>query len=225
MSLKATRAPSIPPKLVIFDCDGILVDSPPLINRAMVRVLASYGLQLSPDDVLRNLKGLLNADIRNVVASKWGVSLPEDFMDVMEDVEWAEMEKGLRPIDGAEYAVRSVVASGIATCVASNGPLEGIERRLRLTGLFTWFEGRLFSAFTVPRAKPYPDVFLHAASTMGYPPSECAVIEDSEPGIQAGLAAGMRIFAYAPASDTTSADSAGVQTFSDMTSLPALLGL
>ena len=83
----------------------------------------------------------------------------------------------------------------------------------------------MFSAYTVPRAKPHPDVFLHAAATIGYPPSECVVIEDSSPGIQAALAAGMRVLAYAATSDTTFADSAGVQTFSDMTSLPALLGL
>ena len=83
----------------------------------------------------------------------------------------------------------------------------------------------MFSSYTVPRAKPFPDVFLHAASTMGYPPSECAVIEDSEPGLKAGLAAAMRVLAYAAASDTTSAESANVQTFTDMTSLPALLGL
>ena len=225
MSLQANRAPAVPPKLVIFDCDGVLVDSPPLINRAMVRVLASYGLRLTPDEVMRNLKGLQNADIRNVVASRWGVSLPEDFWEVMEEAEWAAMIEGLRPVEGAESAVRKVVASGIATCVASNGPPEEIEHRLKLTGLFTWFEGRLFSSYTVPRPKPYPDVFLHAASTMGCPPSECAVIEDSEPGIQAALAAGMQVFAYAAASDTTSAESADVETFTDMTSLPELLGL
>ena len=161
----------------------------------------------------------------NVVASRWGVSLPEDFWEVMEDAEWAEVEQSLRPVEGAESAVGSVVASGTATCVASNGTPEEIEHRLQLTGLFTQFEGRLFSSYTVPRPKPFPDVFLHAASTMGYPPSECAVIEDSDPGIQAALAAGMRVLAYAPASDTTPAESANVQTFTDMTSLPALLGL
>ena len=225
MPLQANPKPPVPPKLVIFDCDGVLVDSPPLINRAMVRVLASYCLRLSPDELLRNLKGLQNADIRNVVASRWGVSLPEDFGEVMEDAEWAEVEQSLRPVDGAESAVSSVVVSGIATCVASNGSPEEIEHRLKLTGLFKWFEVRLFSSYTVPRAKPFPDVFLHAASTMGYPPSECAVIEDSDPGIQAGLAAAMRVLAYAAASDTTSAESANVQTFTDMTSLPVLLGL
>ena len=161
----------------------------------------------------------------NVVAARWGVSLPEDFWEVMEEAEWAAMVQSLRPVEGAESAVRKVVASGIATCVASNGPPEEIEHRLKLTGLFTWFEGRLFSSYTVPRAKPHPDVFLHAAATLGYPPSECAVIEDSQPGIQAALAAGMQVFAYAAASDTTPAESANVQTFTDMTSLPELLGL
>ena len=223
--MQAKPEPPVPPKLVIFDNDGVLVDSPPLINRALVRVLATYGLRLSPDEVRKNLKGLQSADIRKVVVSRWGVSLPEDFGEVMEDAEWAEVEQSLRPVDGAEHAVSAVVASGIATCVASNGSPEEIEHRLKLTGLFPWFEGRLFSAYTVPRSKPFPDVFLHAASTVGYPPSECAVVEDSEPGIQAALASGMRVLAYAPASDTTPAESANVQTFTDMTSLPALLGL
>ena len=223
--MEAMREPTGPPKLVIFDNDGVLVDSPPLINRALVRVLASYGLRLSPDEVRRNLKGLQSADMRDAVAARWGVSLPVDFGEVMEDAEWAEVEQSLRPVDGAESAVGAVVASGIATCVASNGSPEEIEHRLKLTGLFKWFEGRLFSSYTVPRAKPHPDVFLHAASTLGYPPSECAVIEDSDPGIQAALAAGMRVLAYAAASDTTFAESAGVETFTDMTSLPALLGL
>ena len=223
--VEAMREPTVPPKLVIFDNDGVLVDSPPLINRALVRVLASYGLRLLPDEVRRNLKGLQSADMRDVVAARWGVSLPVDFGEVMEDAEWAEVEQSLRPVDGAEFAVGSVVASRIATCVASNGSPEEIEHRLKLTGLFPWFEGRLFSSLTVPPAKPFPDVFLHAASTMGYPPSECATIEDSEPGIRAGLAAGMRVLAYAAGSDTTFAESAGVETFTDMTSLLAFLGL
>ena len=103
--MQANPAPTVPPKLVIFDCDGVLVDSPPLINRAMVRVLASYGLRLSPDEVRRNLKGLQSADMRDVVAARWGVSLPEDFGEVMEDAEWAEVEQSLRAVEGADAGV------------------------------------------------------------------------------------------------------------------------
>ena len=222
--LEPGRPRPTPPKLVIFDSDGVLVDSVPLIRRAMVSVLASYGLQLSLDEVVKHLSGLQNDDIRNVVASRWGVSLPEQFLEAVEAAERAEVEKGLLPVEGAEVAVRLVVEAGVATCVASNGSPEEIEHRLKLTGLFHWFEGRLFSGWTVPRPKPHPDVFLHAAASMGYPSSECVVVEDSPAGIQAGVAAGMRVLAYTGGSDDAAAVLAGVETFNSMSSLPALLG-
>ena len=210
---------------MIFDCDGVLVDSVPLINRAMVRALAAYGLRLSPEEVQRHFRGLLDADIRDLVAARWGVALPENFTEVIAEEEWAAMVQDLGPVDGVESAVCSVVESGTAACVASNGSPEEIEHRLKLTGLFTWFEGRLFSGLTVPRPKPFPDVFLHAASTMGYSPAECAVIEDGPAGIQAGVAAGMRVLAYIGGSDDAETFLEGVETFTSMSSLPELLGL
>lgn len=190
-----------------------------------MHVLDSYGLRLSPDEVRKHFTGLQDADIRNLAEARWGVSLPENFTELIQEAEWAEMIQNLQPISGAESAVRVVAQSGIATCVASNGSPEEIEHRLKLTGLFPCFEGRQFSAMSVPNPKPHPDVFLHAASSMGFPPAECVVIEDSDPGIKAGLAAGMRVLAFTAASDTAFADTAGVQTFTDMASLPALLGL
>lgn len=95
----------------------------------------------------------------------------------------------------------------------------------RLTGLYHWFEGRLFGAAGLARPKPHPDVFLLAAEAMGFPPSDCVVIEDSEPGIQAGLAVGMRVLAFTPGPDASVAESLGVERLADMSSLPALLGL
>lgn len=219
------QTPPTTPKLVIFDCDGVLVDSVPLIHRALMHVLDSYGLRLSPDEVRKHFKGLQDADIRDLAEARWGVSLPGNFTELIQEAEWAEMIQNLQPISGAESAVRAVAQSGIATCVASNGSPKEIEHRLKLTGLFPFFEGRQFSAQTVPNPKPHPDVFLHAASTMGCPPSECVVIEDSEPGIQAGVAAGMRVLAFTDGSDAAHVDTAGVECFTDMHSLPALLGL
>ena len=119
--------------------------------------------------------------------------LPEDFADLLEDVERRAVEAGLRAVPGVADAIRSVAASGVATCVASNGPPEAVAQRLKLTGLYSWFEGRLFSASMVARGKPHPDLFLHAAQTLGVPPSQCVVVEDSAPGARAGLAAGMRV--------------------------------
>ena len=223
--MQAQRGPATPPKLVIFDCDGVLVDSEPFVKRALLQVLASYGLYLRLEEAETYFKGLQNDDVKRVVEERWRVFLPDDFSEALEAAEWNAVEQGLRAVDGAELAVRSVGISGIASCVASNGSPESMEHRLKLAGLLKWFEGRLFSGWTVPRPKPFPDVFLHAAATMGYEPSECAVIEDSPAGMQAGVAAGMRVLAYTRGSDDAAAVLAGVETFNSMSSLPELLGL
>ena len=164
--------PIAPPKLAIFDCDGVLVDSEALINRALGRLLADCGLQLQPNEIRTHFRGLSNSRIEDVLITRWGMSLPENFTDMIEDAERIAMEDGLRAVPGVADAVRSVAASGVATCVASSGSPDAIVQRLNLTGLYHWFEGRLFSAALVERGKPYPDVFLYAAAKMGFPPSE-----------------------------------------------------
>lgn len=214
-----------PPGLVIFDCDGVLVDSESLIETAFLRVMGRYELRLTPRDYHEFFKGLTVSRTADVVRARWGVSLPEDVGEVIDQEEWEEMERGLQAVPGADDAVRSIVAAGMAVCVGSNGSPEAIEQRLGLTGLYHWFEGRLFSAATVTHGKPHPDVFLHAAEAMGFAPSDCVVIEDSDTGVQAGLSAGMRVLAYV-ASPVNNVDGAReVERFTDMASLPALLGL
>ena len=213
-----------PPRLVIFDCDGVLVDSESLTIPAMGRLLERYGLQLGHDELRTHTSGVTTRQVRGIVGKLWGVSLPEDFADQLEDAERRAVEAGLRAVPGVADAIRAVVASGMATCVASNGPPDAIAQRLRLTGLYPWFEGRLFSASMVARGKPHPDLFLHAAQALGVPPSQCVVVEDSAPGVQAGLAAGMRVLVYATAWNAAAANAPGVERFSDMAALPALLG-
>ena len=213
------------PRLVIFDCDGVLVDSETMTIPAMNRLLACYGLRLQHEDLRAHFSGVTTGQVRDIAWARWGVSLPDDFTDLLEDAERVAVEEGLLPVPGVADLVRSLVASGIATCVASNGSPDAIAQRLKLTGLYPWFEGRLFSASTVARGKPYPDLFLHAAETLGYPPSDCVVVEDSVPGVRAGLAAEMRVLMYTAESNSAAADALGVERFSDMTVLPALLGL
>ena len=223
--MTAERRTVLSPKLVIFDCDGVLVDSEPLNNRALGLVLSSYGLRLQPDELRTHFHGLSNSRIEDIARKRWGVSLPANFSDVLENAERVALEEGLHAVPGVADVVRLVSASGMATCVASNGSPDAVEQRLKLTGLYPLFAGRLFSAAEVARSKPYPDLFLYAAETLGFPPSECVVIEDSEPGVQAGRAAEMRVLAYAAGPDTAAADSASVELFTDMELLPALLGL
>ena len=214
-----------PPRLVIFDCDGVLVDSEPLTSRAMQDVLAHCGVRLEFDEVQARFHGVYNDQVHDIVLAHWGVRLPDDIVSLIEEAERVAVEDGLRAIPGVADAVRAVTASGMATCVGSNGSPEAIEQRLRLTGLYDWFEGRLFSAAMVARGKPHPDVFLHAAETMGFSSSDCVVIKDSDTGVQAALAAGMEVLAYVAGPISAFADSMAVVRFTDMSSLPALLGV
>ena len=213
------------PGLVIFDCDGVLVDSEPLIVRALGSVLARYGLQAELEELHALFRGVSFDTLQDVVLTHWGVRLPDNIVSLVEAAERVAVEEGLRAIPGVADAVRSVTASGTMVCVGSNGSLPAIEQRLKLTGLYAWFEGRLFSGGMVPRRKPYPDVFLHAAETMGFSPPECVVVEDSDSGVQAGLAAGMRVLAYVASPTCDVADAREVVRFTEMASLPALLGL
>ena len=215
----------ISPRLVIFDCDGVLVDSESLTIPAMSRLLAHYGLRLQHEELRAHFSGVTTSQVKDIVWTRWGVSLPDDFTDLLEHAERVAVEEGLLPVPGVPGVVRTLVGSGIATCVASNGSPDAVAQRLKLTGLYPWFEGRLFSASTVARGKPYPDLFLHAAETLGYPPSDCVVVEDSVPGVRAGLAAEMSVLMYMAESNSAMADALGVERFSDMTLLPALLGL
>ncbi len=203
----------------------MLVDSEPVTRHVIGRVLARYGLRLKLDEVRAHFHGVSNSHVQSVVRAQWGVLLPDNIGDLIEDAERAAVEDGLRAVLGVAEVVRLVTASELASCVASNGSPAAIEQRLKLTGLYPWFEGRLFSASMVARGKPHPDVFLHAAESMGFSPKQCVVVEDSDAGIQAALAAGMRVLAYTAGPDAAAAGSAGVETFTDMASLPALLGL
>ena len=214
-----------PPKLVIFDCDGVLVDSEPLIERSFLRVMRRYGLRLGPADYRDTFKGISIRRTADILKARWGESLPPDIGEVIDSEEWIEMERGLQPVFGVADAVRSVAASGTMVCVGSNASPDAIEQRLKLTGLYDWFAGRLFSSTHLARPKPYPDVFLHAAETMGFSPGECVVVEDSDAGVQAAIAAGMGVLAYVASPASNVPGSRDVERFTDMALLPALLGI
>ncbi len=203
----------------------MLVDSESLNERGLNRVLQRFGVHLGPDTYRNSFHGLTNDAVADIVTSRWGVALPANFSDVLVPEERRAMLGELQAVSGVIGAVRAVIAAGVTVCVASNGPPEGIAHRLNLTRLYPWFEGRLFSAAHVARGKPYPDVFLHASKTMGFSPAECAVIEDSRVGVAAGLAAGMRVFAYDGRVGAGSRNIAGAVQFHDMNDLPVLLGL
>jgi HAD superfamily hydrolase (TIGR01509 family) len=182
-------------KAVIFDCDGTLVDSEVLSNEVLVEAVAEHGMLLSVDDAVRSFRGCKMADCVSQLEARLGRPLPVDFVTSLRTRTAAAFRTRLRAIDGALELVQSLRQS---VCVASSGPMEKIELSLALTGLLPYFKGRIFSSYEVGSWKPDPDLFLHAARVIGVTPAECAVVEDSLPGIRAGLAAGMTVFAFQP---------------------------
>ncbi len=215
-----------PPELVIFDCDGVLVDSETISNTVLARTLTEAGLPTTLDEALRDYKGRTLGEVREGAEQKLGRPLPTDWLTRFREQRSAVFERDLQPVLGAADVVRSVSDAGIAVCVASQGELDKTELTLRLTGLRPLFgTGALFSAQMVPRGKPDPDLFLHACAVMGAEPGQCVVVEDSPLGVAAAVSARMRVIGYtADASDIELRD-AGAEIVASMQEIPALLGI
>lgn len=211
--------------LVIFDCDGVLVDSERLSIRLDVELLAALGWPMAEDEVVERWVGRTEAAMRAEIEEHLGRDIGPEWEAFSQRYVRVFAEE-LEPVDGVAEAVDAVQAAGFATCVASSGDLGKIRRNLAKTGLLDRFDGRLFSADDVVHGKPAPDLFLHAAVAMGFEPARTAVVEDSVHGVVAGLAAGMAVFAYAggvtPASRLARP---GVTLFDAMRDLPGLLGI
>ncbi len=211
---------------MIFDCDGVLVDSEPIANASFSRALKAHGLDWTVEETMRRLMGRSLKSAVEICEAEIGRKLPDDFVDKMQAVTYQNFRDApLKPVDGVKEAVLALQKAGVATCVASSGLPEKMRFTLGLTGLWDLFDGRIFSASQVPRGKPFPDLFLHAAIGMNVQPFECTVVEDSVPGIQAARSAGMRplAFAGAPYADRAALAAAGGELFDDMTTLPGLV--
>jgi HAD superfamily hydrolase (TIGR01509 family) len=181
---------------IIFDCDGVLVDSERLANAVLVEYVREFGLILSLEEALEQFTGGKMADCVAELERRLGRSLPDHFVPTFRERSAAAFRAHLRPIEGVEAIVKNLHQRNLPYCVASSGPRDKIELNLGITGLLPYFQARIFSAYEVEKWKPDPGLFLHAAQALGVEPQQCAVIEDSQPGIQAGLAAGMMVFAY-----------------------------
>ena len=212
--------------LVIFDCDGVLVDSEPLSNTVFARALRREGLDWSVEETMRRLMGRSMKACVEIVEGLLARQLPEDFVHRMQaDTLQAFRDAPLQAVPGINEAIDAIEAQGIKTCIASSGGFDKMEVSLGVTGLWSRFEGRIFSSSQVKRGKPFPDLFLHAAIAMNEQPFDCVVVEDSVPGVQAAKAAGMRVLGYtgAPHTDRDAMGAAGAFLFNDMKQLPDLV--
>ncbi|MEU6467258.1 HAD family hydrolase [Streptomyces sp. NPDC046976] len=209
--------------LIIFDNDGVLVDSEPISNRHLAAYLTELGIETSYEDSLRDYMGSAMHRVHDLVLERTGRRLPADFDDVFHARVFAAFERELGPVPGAAEVLEKLAADGVPYCVASSGSHERIRVGHRATGLDRWFrEERIFSSQDVGKGKPAPDLFLYAAERMGVAPGRCAVVEDSPLGVQAAVAAGMDVYGFTamtPAERLTGA----TQLFADMGELPDLL--
>lgn len=214
----------MPPDMVLFDCDGVLVDSETLTADVLCRNLAQHGLTLSPKE-LADL--FLGGTIMGVAeqSRKMGAALPATWIDDIYEEIFSALDAGVEAIPGVWAVLDRLDAAGIGYAIGSNGPHRKMEITLGRTGLIERFRGRVYSREDVATPKPAPDVYLKAASDAGVAPGRCVVIEDSPNGARAGKAAGMVCFGFC--AETPAARLAPVcdALFASMEALPALLGL
>jgi HAD superfamily hydrolase (TIGR01509 family) len=181
------------PALIIFDCDGVLIDSEVISARQLIAELKGYGVEMDMAFVSRHFLGRSYPVVLQEVRERWGVALPDRFEADYRARLLAAFETDLKVMPGI---TETIAALRLPFCLATSSSPERMRRSLDITGLAPLFTGRTFTASEVKRGKPAPDLFLHAAARMGVDPAACVVIEDSLNGVRAGLAAGMAVWRF-----------------------------
>ena len=206
--------------LVIFDCDGVLVDSEPISNRVLADLLTEIGLPTTLEQSLGLFLGKSWKDNFLIIQERLGRTPPQELYEIYTNRMYQAFEAELKPIPGIESALDQI---SLKTCVASSGPHMKIRKTLGVTGLLPRFENHIFSADDVENGKPAPDLFLYACEKMGSKSSSSVVVEDALPGVKSAVSAGMTVLAYTPSGDVNDLKKHGVVTFEDMLQLPNIL--
>ena len=214
---------------VLFDCDGVLVDSEPITNGVLRAMLEERGWTLTREQCMRLFVGKAVKDEAALIEAKTGQPVTDEWLRRFRERRNIGLERALVVIPNAQVAVAALYESyqGRLAC-ASGADLFKVRLQLEKVGLMRYFEGRIFSGHDLPRSKPFPDVYLAAAASLGVDPSRCAVVEDTVTGTAAGVAAGAVVFGFSPPEAGHDAPDAlrmaGASTiFADMAQLPALL--
>ncbi len=215
---------------VLFDCDGVLVDSEPITNGVLRDMLEELGWKLTPAECMRIFVGKAVKDETALIEARTGHRITDDWMLRFRQRRNAGLERDVKPIDGAVQAVAQIHAmTGGRIACASGADRFKVELQMDKCGLMSYFAGRIFSGHEMPRSKPAPDVYLAAAAALGVDARRCAVVEDTVTGVTAGVAAGATVFGYSPAGAGHDAPDAlrqagAAHIFTDMARLAQALG-
>ncbi|TDY11626.1 HAD family hydrolase [Meridianimaribacter flavus] len=207
-------------KCIIFDCDGVLVDSEPIGNQVLVDMANGYGADIDLDYAFKHFKGGSIYTCRDKIQALVNQPLSQGFIAEYRRRSYNAFKEQIQPVEGVKEVIESL---SIPFCVASSGPTEKIRLNLELTGLLPYFEDNIFSCYTIEKWKPEPDVFIWAAKTMGFKPEDCVVIEDSLTGIQAAKAGGFDVFGFTAHDYNNELEAEATTTFNSMEKLLELI--
>ena len=211
-----------PIQLVIFDCDGVIVDSEPLAAAIISEMATELGLTISPREAEERFNGRKVAEWIKELETIVNKPLAETFIPEFRKRCEVRFQQKLEPVAGIKKVLDHLP---IPFCMGSSGPMEKINVTLTTTQMMPYFEGKIFSGYELQCWKPDPGLFLHAAAAFNTPPEQCAVVEDSLSGVEAGLAAGMKVFHYQPENPAQISTDARVTRFNHMSQLPKLMNL
>ncbi|OHX63936.1 HAD family hydrolase [Flammeovirga pacifica] len=201
-------------KAIIFDCDGVLVDSESITMKVFIELFEKYGATMTYKEALDKFVGKAFNQILEAIENEYKVALPSDFETQFRERTFAAFQSEIQPIEG----IKEVLAQlDVPFAVASNGPMTKMKLNLTTTGLIQYFDGRMFSAYDLKAWKPNPKLFIHAAEQLGFTPQDCLVIEDSLSGVEAAINGGFQVLAYVDKGhDASKFQQKGIPTFSQM---------
>jgi HAD superfamily hydrolase (TIGR01509 family) len=209
-------------KCIIFDCDGVLVDSETIANHVLLTMAREQGFRMSLQEAINVFSGRELKDCFRQIEKSIRKQLPDNFEKEFRARTFEAFRSELKPIAGVKEFIDSL---NVAYCVASSGPVEKIRLNLTITGLIDKFENKIFSSYQINSWKPDPGIFLYAAREMGFPVSECIVIEDSQAGVKAAISGGFRVFGFASENNAKNLKNEGATLFYGYKELSMLLGI
>ncbi|MEL0652837.1 HAD family hydrolase [Algibacter sp. TI.3.09] len=207
-------------KCVIFDCDGVLVDSEPVSIQVLVDIANEYGANIDLAYGMKHFKGSFFDACKRMISELAQKQLPDSLESEYRQRSFEAFKKDMKPVEGVKDVLENI---NRPFCVASSGPEDKIELNLGLTGLLPFFENKIFSCYKIQKWKPDPAVFLWAAETMGFKPEECVVIEDSISGVRAAKAGGFDVFGYVAHDYNNQLKDEATQTFDSMDKLLSMI--
>lgn len=209
-------------KCIIFDCDGILVDSEAISSQVFIEMAETLGVKIDLEFAIENFSGVSIKNTLEYIATKAAKELSDDFEKEFRRRTFELFKTDLKPVKGVSELLDKIT---VPYCVASSGPLEKLQLSLTVTNMIGKFGNRIYSSYDIGSWKPNPEIFLHAAKEMGFKANECAVIEDSIAGIKAATAGGFDVFAFANNRNKNTMKDLGATVFFNMKELSQLLGI